>query len=262
MINLRKYESIIDGLLNSLTDGTVLDVRIGAFWTAVAVEVDGAQCCGLAASLRNQNHHHTLRADVENAGYLTSQSARQLANLIRSDSMLETSVGMAAINALLPAYEELCTDCNAEDVIIQHGAGRKVALVGHFPFVTHLRERVGTLWVLEQQPRGDDLPAHAAPDIIPQADVVAITSTTLINHTLKDLLPLCRPEAHVLLLGPSTPLSPILFGYGVNFLSGVVVEKIDPVLQAVSQGANFRQLHQQGIRLVTMEKSSPKKDTH
>ncbi|MBN1221421.1 MAG: hypothetical protein JXM69_21030 [Anaerolineae bacterium] len=60
-------------------------------------------------------------------------------------------------------------------------------------------------------------------------------------------------EAHVLLLGPGTPLSPILFGYGVNFLSGVVVKKNDTVLQTVGQGANFRQLHQQGIRLVTME---------
>jgi uncharacterized protein len=244
---------IIDELLDSLTDGVVLEVCIGAFWTTVAVEVDDVQRCGLAASLRNNNHHHTLRADVENAGHLTGQSARQLAGLIHSKSMLEASVGMAAINALLPAYEELCTDCNAEDVIIQHGAGRNVALVGHFPFVTHLRERVGTLWVLEQRPRGDDLPAHAAPDIIPQADVVAITSTALINHTLQDLLPLCRPEAHVLLLGPSTPLSPLLFEYGISFLSGVVVEKIEPILKAVSQGANFRQLHRQGIRLVTME---------
>lgn len=253
---------IIDDLLDSLADGSVLEVRIGAFWTAVVVEVDGVRRCGLAASLRNQNHHHTLRADVENAGQLIGQNVRQLAHLIHSDSMLEASVGMAAINALLPAYEELCTDCNAEDVIIQHGAGRNVALVGHFPFVVHLRDRVGTLWVLEQRPRGDDLPAHAAADIIPQADVVAITSTTLINRTFQDLLPLCRPEAHVLLLGPSTPLSPILFRYGVNFLSGMIVEKIDPVLQAVSQGANFRQLHRQGVRLVTMENSSPQKDAN
>ena len=253
---------MIDELLDSLTDGPVLDVRIGAFWTAIAVEVNGTRRCGLAASLRNQNHHHTLRADVENAGHLTGQNTRQLTHLIHSDSMLERAVGMATINALLPVYEELCTDCNAEDVIIQRGAGRNVALVGHFPFVAHLRNRVGTLWVLEQKPRGDDLPAHAAPDIIPQADVVAVTSTTLINRTFQDLLPLCRPEAHVLLLGPSTPLSPILFGYGVDFLSGVIVEKIDAVLQGVSQGANFRQLHRQGIRLVTMENSSPQKDAN
>ena len=44
----------------------------------------------------------------------------------------------------------------------------------------------------------------------------------------------------VLALGPSTPLSPVMFDYGVHLLSGSVVEDIDTVLQAVSQGANFR----------------------
>ena len=57
----------------------------------------------------------------------------------------------------------------------------------------------------------------------------------------------------VLVLGPSTPLSPLLFEYGVHLLSGSVVEDIEAVLQAVSQGANFRQVHQYGVHLVTMQ---------
>jgi uncharacterized protein (DUF4213/DUF364 family) len=112
---------------------------------------------------------------------------------------------------------------------------------------------VGTLQVLEQQPQGKDLPAEAASKVIPRADVVAITGTTLINHTFEELMALCRPEALVLVLGPSTPLSPILFDYGVHLLSGSVVEDVEAVLRAVSQGANFRQVHQHGVRLVTMQ---------
>ena len=64
---------------------------------------------------------------------------------------------------------------------------------------------------------------------------------------------LCSPEALVLVLGPSTPLSPVLFRYGVHILSGSVVEDVEAVLQAVSQGANFRQVHRYGVRLVTIE---------
>ena len=139
-------------------------------------------------------------------------------------------------------------------MIVQHGADKGVALVGHFPFVPRLRERVGRLWVLEQHPQGEDLPADAAPDVLPQADVVAITGMTLINRTFEELMVLRRPEALVVVLGPSTPLSPMLFDYGVNILSGSVVEDVDAVLRAVSQGANFRQTHQQGVRLVTMQK--------
>ena len=91
--------------------------------------------------------------------------------------------------------------------------------------------------------------------VIPRAEVVAITGTTLLNHTFAQLMNLCRPQTLVLVLGPSTPLSPVLFNYGVHLLSGSVVENIEAVLQAVSQGANFRQVHRQGVRLVTMERN-------
>jgi uncharacterized protein (DUF4213/DUF364 family) len=182
------------------------------------------------------------------------RSGRHLAELARSDSIMETAIGVAAINALLPPYEEQWVDVNAEEVIAGQGGGKGVVVVGHFPFIPRLRERVGRLWVLEQQPRGGDLPAEAAAEVVPQADVLAITGTTLINRTFESLMALRRPEALVLLLGPSTPLSPVLFDHGVRLLSGAVVEDIDSVLRAVSQAANFRQVHQQGVRLVTMRK--------
>jgi hypothetical protein len=77
---------------------------------------------------------------------------------------------------------------------------------------------------------------------------------TLINHTLEGLLALCPPEAFVIVLGPSTPLTPLLFDHGVDILSGAVVTAIEPVLRIVSQGGNFRQVHRAGIRLVNMSK--------
>jgi uncharacterized protein (DUF4213/DUF364 family) len=159
---------------------------------------------------------------------------------------------MATINALLPKQEASWVDLNAADVIAQRGEGKTVALLGHFPFIPRLRDRVGKLWVLELQPQADDLPADAAGDVIPQADVLAITGTTLINGTFEGVMALRRPDSLVLVLGPSTPLSPVLFEHGVHTVSGAVVEDIDSALRAVSQGANFRQVHRQGVRLVTM----------
>ena len=118
--------------------------------------------------------------------------------------------------------------------------------------IPQLRAEVGKLFVLEQRPREGELPAEAAPDIIPQADVVALTSMTLLNRTFRDLLELCSPEALVLLLGPSTPLSPVLFDHGIDVLAGSVVTAVGPVLRAIKQGANFRQVHRAGVRLVTL----------
>lgn len=247
---------VIGDVLTTLPDGVVQDVRVGAFWTAVVAEVEGRRRCGLASTLRNDDHHHGGGAPVRDAGRLIERSGLELAALARSQSLTEAAIGMAAINALLPSHEGRWVDLNAEEVIAQHGAGRGVALVGHFPFIPRLREQVGALWVLEQRPRGEDLPADAASEVIPRADVVAITGTTLINHTFDALLALCRPEALVLVLGPSTPLSPTLFRHGVDILSGAVVEDVESVLRALSQGAYFRQLHRQGVRLVTMERQN------
>lgn len=246
---------LIDDLLITLPDGQVKELYVGAFWTAVVVETEGRRRCGLASTLRdNQDHHHGGGSAVRDAGLLKEWSPQQLAELARSYRPMEAAIGMATINALLPAQEEQWVDLNAGEVIAQHGAGKQVALIGHFPFIPQLRDRVGALWVLEQRPSGEDLPADAAYDVIPRADVVAITGTTLINHTFEGLMALCRPRALVLVLGPSTPLSPVLFDHGVHILSGSVVEDVDAVLRAVSQGANFRQVHRQGVRLVTIQK--------
>jgi uncharacterized protein (DUF4213/DUF364 family) len=246
--------AFIDELLNTVGDGLVQDVRVGTHWTAVVVNDAGQLRCGLAATLCGA--HHGGGPSVRDAGHLLDRTAGELAAMILSDRPTEAAIGMATINALLPQREEAWTDLNAETVLAHHGAGKRVAMVGHFPFVARLRERVETLWVLELHPGDGDLPAEAAPDVIPQADLLAITGTTLLNGTFEELISLRQPHALVMVLGPSTPLSPILFTYGVHWLSGSVVTDIPAVLAAVGQGANFRQVHRQGVRLVTLQNLS------
>ena len=241
-----------DLLLALPDDVPVLRVCIGAFLTAVVVDRGGYLRCGLASAMRRDNHQEVGPSPVAEAGRLHRRSGRELAELLLSESTLEASIGMAAVNALLPVDENACSELNAEEMIVERGAGRRVAVVGHFPFMPRLREVVSELWILEQRPKPGDLPAEDAAKVIPQADVVAITGTSLLNHTFEGLVRLCRPGAFVLILGPSTPLSPLLFHYGVHALSGTVVDDVETVLRYVEQGATFRQLHHHGVRLLTM----------
>ena len=241
-------------LLSSLPDGKTIQVNIGAHWTAVVVEIDGVQRCGLASSLSNEHKRHG-EPDVPQAGRLETLSGLELAALALSEQPVLASVGVAAINALIPPQPDAWVDLNAEEVIAEHGAGKMVVLIGHFPFIPHLRTRVGELVVLEQRPQPGDLHADTALAVIPKAEVVAITGTALINHTLEDLLALCSPQAHVILLGASTPLSPVLFDYGIDLLCGSVVTAIEPVLRTVRQGGIFPQVHRSGVRLVCMKRS-------
>ena len=243
--------SIVDDLIRSLdTVATPKDIRVGAYWTLVVMERDGKLQAGLSSTLHNDSHPHK-HPPMRAAGSLLERSASELVDLGRSESLLEASVGMAAINALLEVDEGGCTEVNASDIIIREGTGRRVAIVGHFPFIAEVREAVDKLWILELRPQAGDLPAGSAAEVIPQADVVAITGTALINHTLGGLVSLCRPDAYVIVLGGSTPLSPVLFPYGVNAVAGTKVVSIPVVLRAVSQGATFRQIL--GKRLLTME---------
>lgn len=150
-------------------------------------------------------------------------TARELAAYALCDNPLEAGIGVAAINSLLDMDESQAVEINAAEVLIEQGRGKNVALVGHFPFIPRLRDAVGQLWVIEQHPAEGDYPAEAAADLIPQAHIVAITSSAFINHTMDDLLALCSPTATVMILGPSTLLSPVVFNYGVNIFSGTRV---------------------------------------
>jgi uncharacterized protein (DUF4213/DUF364 family) len=249
----------IDALLESISaDAPVARVLVGAFWTAVVLDTH-PPCCGLASTMRGGHHgHHPSGPPLPEAGELLAHSGRELAGWLRSEGALEASIGMAAFNALLalhPGSVEACdvSEINAEEIILEHGRGRNVAVVGHFPFVERVRQAADACWVLELDPRPGDVPAERAEELLPQADVAALTGTSLINHTFDDLIALCRPEAFILLLGPSAPLTPVLFDVGVSAISGTRVVDPERVLRAVEQGATFRQIKRGGgVRLLTM----------
>ena len=240
----------VDRLLESLTgDAPVRQILVGAFWTAVVLDTDPPRC-GLASTLHAEGGGPW--PPVREPGRLDGRSGRALAELLRSERILEASIGMAAFNALLEVDESAMTEVNAEQIIVERGAGRRVAIVGHFPFIDRVRQAAADCWVLERDPAPGDLPAGQAGEVLPQADVVALTGTSLLNHTFDDLIGLCRPEAFVLLLGPSTPLSPVLFDAGVDALSGTRVQEPERVLRSLSQGATFRQIKRGGgLRLLT-----------
>jgi uncharacterized protein (DUF4213/DUF364 family) len=79
--------------------------------------------------------------------------------------------------------------------------------------------------------------------------VVGITGTSFINHTLEGLLALCE-KAFVVLIGPTSPLSSILFDYGIDAICGSKVVEGDKVIQSISQGATFKEV--MGVKRVTL----------
>lgn len=237
---------LLDQLIAGLnTEPRVRDIRLGLFHTGVLTDN-----CGLAATLPRDALQQQQHPSLREPGYLLDKSALELVQMSYSENILEAAIGMATINSLLEAKDGNYLELNASEVIAQKGKGQKVAIVGHFPFTPKLREKVNELWVIEKNQREGDFAEAEAENLIPQAHVVAITGTAFTNHTIEHLLELCRPEAFVVILGDTAPLSPVLFDYGIDAISGTRVVDPQLALRCVSQGATYRQI--KGVRQLTM----------
>jgi uncharacterized protein (DUF4213/DUF364 family) len=238
---------ILDDLIMGIdTDSPVKTVCQGPFQTAV-----WTRGCGLASTPHEPGPHHN-EAPVKEAGRLLEQSATALARMACSLSPFEAAIGMATINSLLVIDDGRCTEINAADLLAEKGGGKSIALVGHFPFVHKLQREAENLWVIEKHPPEKNFSESNTEGLISEADVVGITGAAFTNHTIEDLLALCRPQAYVLILGGTTPLSPVLFDYGVDAIAGSRVTDPEMALRCVSQGATFRQI--KGVRRLIMKK--------
>ena len=238
---------LINDILHTLDlDVGVKDVRQGLFQTAVLT-----RNCGLAATPHKPEHHRNAVPTIDSR-HLMKKDASGLARMALSPDGFEASIGMATINSLLDIDIQGCTEINGRDLLIEKGRDKKIAIIGHFPFVEYLRQVAKHLWVIEKQPQNEDFDESAAENLVPQAEVVGITGSAFINHTIEHLLAMCNTKAYVMILGPTTPISSVLFDYGADAISGTKVVDTDIVLHYVYQGVTFRQI--KGVQLLTMKK--------
>jgi uncharacterized protein (DUF4213/DUF364 family) len=166
---------------------------------------------------------------------------RKAADLIKSWDFKLASLGLAALNAsnnakvltpgtsLSEAKEK--AEGDAFDFFLPLTVGKKVAVIGHFPYLHKLRDLAQVI-VLERNPQPGDLPDPAAEYLLPEQDFVYITGTAFINKTITRLLELSR-QAVVCLVGPSVPMNPLLFKHGVKSLSGLVAPEYEPLAEAL-----------------------------
>jgi uncharacterized protein (DUF4213/DUF364 family) len=237
--------NLLEAILHDIpaTAAMVADVRIGPFLTAVQIRGEAIERCGLASTLAQ--HRPGGGYGVQSVGRLHACKAEALARYLLSGNPLESSIGMATVNALLQAPLQEGTQISILDLVVDACKGQPVAVLGHFPFVERLRQRVKEVHVLELQPLAGDLPAAQASEILSKCRAVILTATVLMNGTYREVLPLCR-KPFAVMAGPSTPAASILFDYGLDALAGSTVVDATDTLRTVSQGGTYRDL--QGIR--------------
>lgn len=227
-------------------DVKVRKVAVYAFMTIVRTDQQGMSMTLLDDRIYRGNSH----APVRHMGSVERLSLAELISWTDSVMPLERSIGMAALNAALLPPTRPCVDGNALELMAELARGKRAVVVGHFPSMEPIREAASAFHVLEKRPMPGDLPAEAAPQVIPDADVVAMTGVTCLNDTVDDLLRLKKPGSVWIMLGPTVPLSPALFEFGVDIIGGAWSDEPDTVEAMVSQGGTARRIP--GLRPVLM----------
>lgn len=237
---------ILEKLIESLPSDPiqVRDIACGLHWTGVS-----SQYTGLASSLWSESLPEVPIPQLDSLKKMTSQ---QLSRLALSENYLESAVGIAAINSLMDPKPENSEELNAYDLILSEGRDKNIAMIGHFPFFERIKGIAKNLWILEKNPRPGDIPASQSAEYIPRAEIVAITGSTFVNHSIDQVLSLCSPHALVIIMGPSTPLCPFLFDYGISVLSGACVVDETGVMEIIRKGGSYSELP--GVKRITIRK--------
>jgi len=229
------FMKLIDDLISAAkgNEAPAKDVRVGLTWTGV-----WGKYCGLSRTYSNPTMAHGGVKDIEK---LTEKTTLELAEYAKSWNLVEAGIGVAAINSMIKPKGK--RGINALDLIIKKGKNKKVVIVGKFPRLDEMRAVAKELWVLELEPslinpEENVLPSTAAEHKIPSCDILAITGSALVNKSMEHLLKLSR-NAYIIVLGPSTPMSEILFDYGVDILAGVDVLKPKQIMEKVSRGGGM-----------------------
>lgn len=237
------YDELIDLIPEDLT---VLDCMVGLHWTLIR----SAKGIGAAMTLKGG------RAEKELAN-ITGMPVRELATYVKSWDMLQASLGQAAINSVLNTPGNIMAitgqvitktaesdEANAFAQFLPEIAGKRVAVIGHFPNIESL-SRTCQLSILERVPQAGDYPDPANEYILPRQDYVFITGTAFINKTMPRLLQLSQ-NAKIILVGPSVPITPALFNYGVETLAGMVIFDEKICWQAIREGGKTKAFKQGG----------------
>jgi uncharacterized protein (DUF4213/DUF364 family) len=259
----------------SIHDITVERAVIGIFFSGVIIntghagisatpikEIPEAVCCPSSAR------------SMPNAGHLTERPVLKYLNDATSKIPMKKSMGIAVLSALSSYCRKIGL---TEDYNIKVGVDALncidlkndtyPVLIGAIgPFLRVLKNRKKPFSVVELDTRTlkpDELPFYVPPsktrEIVPKADVLVITGTTLINGTLEGILELARPDTKVVVVGPTASILPhAFFKRGVDILGGDIITHPHKMLDTLAEGGSGYHLYGHSAeRVVVTKKQTP-----
>ncbi|NEO97365.1 MAG: DUF364 domain-containing protein [Symploca sp. SIO2E9] len=242
---------IYDLLLDyGITDTQVREVFIGLTWTFCQAEGVGLCMSALKAT-------RTLPW----SGTLVNKAIAQLAPWLRSWDSHQATIGMAAINSIVNSRSPLpgkatpispsgTANLAVFEYFLPQIRNKKVCVIGRYPGLAHYAQQM-QMSVIELQPGSEDFPAPASEYLLPEAEWVFLTATSIVNKTFPRLVELAK-DSKLVLMGPTVPWLPDLAQLGIDYLAGVTVTNLSALKQTIAEGGGVR-IFETGIQYRVLE---------
>lgn len=234
---------------------TIERVVIGIFFTGVKLsngvgglcftpikEIPEAVCCP-----------SSLRA-LPWSGKFRGRPVRVFLEALFDKSPMKRSIGIAVINALSATCweQEPPTDYSLErghdalETVDIPDEGDVVVIGALVPILQRLKKRNKPYSVIEMDPRTlkpDEMPfwvpVERTSEVVKKADLLVITGTSLLFHSLEPILAAVKPGAQIVIVGPTASMLPkAFFRRGVAVLGGDLVTRSDDLLDILSEGGS------------------------
>ncbi len=242
----RLYECLLDYCSSTRT---VTRVCIGLVWTVCQTRPYQTLLSGLAMTPSLPTR--TLAWP----GTLAGRTLKDVALGLLEWEPYRAAVGMAAVNCSInagPSAEGVSLEPKpggANLTVFEHFLpqlhGQKVVVIGHYPGIERYVDQYG--WqVLERTPQAGDFPDPACEYLLPEADWVFLSASTIPNKTFPRLAELAAGSKTVL-MGPTVPWLPELHRFGIDYLAGVEVIDPEALYQTAAEGGGVR-IFETGVR--------------
>jgi hypothetical protein len=175
------------------------------------------------------------------------KSADQLLEKIKSDNTVERSMALALINALNYKNSLNLPQDHDNKIMFEKfkiGRDRRIAMVGYFPPLVRIFEEMGASLEILDSSRGFGKKEAFYDKLKNWAQVLLLTSTSLLNNSTEEILTHAGQNLKSIMLGPSTPMAADAFEHlPVHMLAGTVPVDKEKTLKAIRHGMGTPVLH-------------------
>ncbi|RKX58283.1 MAG: hypothetical protein DRP29_06900 [Thermodesulfobacteriota bacterium] len=234
------YQNLVERALPLARAKRIKKICVGINYTIVEIEKGGT---GLVYTFRDTERIYELGEEIN----FWNASADIVIKGYLSHNPIEISVGLATINAIFADKKENLKNAILGDIFseIKFSPTDEILMIGYFESLfKKLEGRVKKIWVIEKNSENAEFTIK---DLANKVNLVLITSSTLINKTLEDILKDVEGVPEVLLIGPATPLNPEIFRFTpVTWLCGIVVKDSETLFKKVCEGKGITAFFKSG----------------